>query len=181
MIPSLESDKRTDLWPNDSLTFTFYLTFLNSLPYWTRSFLIQCLYMLECFQTHSNKFKRVQTRSNTFKRVQTPSNAFKHVQTCSNAFKHIWNKLVVHSLPTLAKLLLLDSLNLRDILFQSAKISPLKKNSLFKVCLFWPSFCCLIHFILRTYYSNQSRYLLWYKFFVQSLSILIKLLFLPKI
>ena len=40
-----------------------------------------------------------------------------------------------------------------------------EKNSLFKVCLFWPSFCCLIHFILRTYYSNQSRYLLWNKLF----------------
>ena len=46
----------------------------------------------------------------------------------------------------------------------------------FIVCLFWPSFCCLIHFILRTYYSNQSRYFLWKKFFVQSFSILTKLL-----
>ena len=32
---SLESDEMTALWPNDSLTFTFYETFSNSIPYWT--------------------------------------------------------------------------------------------------------------------------------------------------
>ena len=29
---SLESDKMTSLWPNDSLTFTFYVTFSNFIP-----------------------------------------------------------------------------------------------------------------------------------------------------
>ena len=32
---SLESDEMTALWPNDSLTFTFYLKFSNSIPNWT--------------------------------------------------------------------------------------------------------------------------------------------------
>ena len=32
---SLESDEMTALWPNDSLTFTFYATFSNSIPNWT--------------------------------------------------------------------------------------------------------------------------------------------------
>ena len=32
---SLESDKMTALWPNDSLTFTFYETFSNNIPNWT--------------------------------------------------------------------------------------------------------------------------------------------------
>ena len=32
---SSESDEMTALWPNDSLTLTFYETFLNSLPNWT--------------------------------------------------------------------------------------------------------------------------------------------------
>ena len=32
---SLESDEMTALWPNDSLTFTFYLTFSYSMPNWT--------------------------------------------------------------------------------------------------------------------------------------------------
>ena len=31
---SLESDKMGALWPNDSLTFTFYETFSNSIPNW---------------------------------------------------------------------------------------------------------------------------------------------------
>ena len=31
---SLESDEMTALWPNDSLTFTFYVTFLKSIPNW---------------------------------------------------------------------------------------------------------------------------------------------------
>ena len=31
---SLESDKITVLWPNESLTFTFYVTFLKSIPNW---------------------------------------------------------------------------------------------------------------------------------------------------
>ena len=31
---SLESDKITALWPNDSLTLTFYETFSNSIPNW---------------------------------------------------------------------------------------------------------------------------------------------------
>ena len=34
-MPSLESDKMTALWTNESLTFTFYETFSNSLPIWT--------------------------------------------------------------------------------------------------------------------------------------------------
>ena len=32
---SLKSDEMTALWPNDSLTFTFNLTFSNSIPNWT--------------------------------------------------------------------------------------------------------------------------------------------------
>ena len=32
---SLESDKMTALWPNYSLTFTFYVTFSNILQKWT--------------------------------------------------------------------------------------------------------------------------------------------------
>ena len=32
---NLESDEMTGLWPNDSLTFTFYITFSNSIPNWT--------------------------------------------------------------------------------------------------------------------------------------------------
>ena len=32
---SLESDERTALWPNGSLTFTLYMTFSNSIPNWT--------------------------------------------------------------------------------------------------------------------------------------------------
>ena len=31
---SLESDEMTALWPNDSLTFTFYVAFSNSIPNW---------------------------------------------------------------------------------------------------------------------------------------------------
>ena len=31
---SLESDEMTALWPNDSLTFTFYVTISNSIPNW---------------------------------------------------------------------------------------------------------------------------------------------------
>ena len=31
---SLESDEMTSLWPNDSLTFIFYVTFSNSIPNW---------------------------------------------------------------------------------------------------------------------------------------------------
>ena len=31
---SLESDKMTASWPNDSLTFTFYVIFSNSIPNW---------------------------------------------------------------------------------------------------------------------------------------------------
>ena len=34
---SLESDKRTALWPNYSLTFTFYDTLSNSIPKLTAS------------------------------------------------------------------------------------------------------------------------------------------------
>ena len=32
---SLGSDEMTALWPNDSLTFTFYVTFSNNIPNWT--------------------------------------------------------------------------------------------------------------------------------------------------
>ena len=32
---SLESDEMIALWPNDSLTFTFYMTFSNSIPNWS--------------------------------------------------------------------------------------------------------------------------------------------------
>ena len=32
---SLESDEMTALWPNDSLTFTFYMTFSNGIPNWS--------------------------------------------------------------------------------------------------------------------------------------------------
>ena len=32
---SLESDEMTALWPNGSLTFTFYEIFSNSIPKWT--------------------------------------------------------------------------------------------------------------------------------------------------
>ena len=32
---SLESDERTVLWPNDRLTFTFYVIFSNTIPNWT--------------------------------------------------------------------------------------------------------------------------------------------------
>ena len=32
---SLESDEMTVLWPNDSITFTFYVTFSNCIPHWT--------------------------------------------------------------------------------------------------------------------------------------------------
>ena len=134
-----------------------------------RSFLFWCLYTLECFQTHSNAFKRVQTCLNAFKRVQTCLSRFKLVQTYLNTFKYIWTcpdrrmrRPNGHIIPIS-----------QDISFE--------KNSLFKVCLFWPSFCCLIHFILRTYYSNQSRYLLWNKFFVQILSILTKLMLLDSL
>ncbi len=31
---SLESDKMTALWPNDSLTFTFYVIISNGIPNW---------------------------------------------------------------------------------------------------------------------------------------------------
>ena len=31
---SLESDKITALWPNDSLTFTYFMIFSNSIPKW---------------------------------------------------------------------------------------------------------------------------------------------------
>ena len=103
--------------------------------------MIRCLYMLECFQTHSNSFKRVQTRSNMFECVQTRPNVF-----------------VVHSLSTVAKLLLLDSLYLRDILFQSAKISPLKKILCSRFVYFDQAFVAWFTFFN---YSNQPKYLLW--------------------
>ena len=32
---SLESDKMTALRPNDSITFTFFMAFANSIPNWT--------------------------------------------------------------------------------------------------------------------------------------------------
>ena len=32
---SLESDEITAMWPNDSLTFTFYVTFSKSMQNWT--------------------------------------------------------------------------------------------------------------------------------------------------
>ena len=32
---SLESDEMIPLWPNDSLTFPFYVTFLKGIPNWT--------------------------------------------------------------------------------------------------------------------------------------------------
>ena len=32
---SLESDEMTALWPNDTLTFTFYVRFSNSIPNWS--------------------------------------------------------------------------------------------------------------------------------------------------
>ena len=32
---SLKSDEMTAVWPNDSLTLTFYGTFSNSIPNWT--------------------------------------------------------------------------------------------------------------------------------------------------
>ena len=32
---NLESDKMTALWPDDSLTFTFYVAFSYSIPNWT--------------------------------------------------------------------------------------------------------------------------------------------------
>ena len=35
MIFSLESDEMTTLGQNDSITFTFYLTFSNGIPQWT--------------------------------------------------------------------------------------------------------------------------------------------------
>ena len=35
LIFSLESDKMTALWPNGSLTLTFYETFLNCIQNWT--------------------------------------------------------------------------------------------------------------------------------------------------
>ena len=31
---SLESDEMTAFWPNDSLTFTFYVIISNSIPNW---------------------------------------------------------------------------------------------------------------------------------------------------
>ena len=31
---SLESDKMTALWPNESLSFTFYVSFSKSIPNW---------------------------------------------------------------------------------------------------------------------------------------------------
>ena len=31
---TLESDEMTALWPNESLTFTFYVIILNSIPNW---------------------------------------------------------------------------------------------------------------------------------------------------
>ena len=31
---SLESDEMTALWPNGSITFTFYVTLSNSIPNW---------------------------------------------------------------------------------------------------------------------------------------------------
>ena len=31
---SLESDKMTAFWPNESLTFTFYVIFSNMIPNW---------------------------------------------------------------------------------------------------------------------------------------------------
>ena len=34
-IPNRESDKMTPLCQNDSLTFTFYVTISNSIPNWT--------------------------------------------------------------------------------------------------------------------------------------------------
>ena len=36
-------------------------------------------------------------------------------------------------------------------------------SSLLTVCLFLPSFYCLIHFILEKTYTNQPRYFLWNK------------------
>ena len=32
---SLESFEMTALWPNDDITFTFYVTFSNGIPHWT--------------------------------------------------------------------------------------------------------------------------------------------------
>ena len=32
---SLESDEMTVLWRDDSITFTFYVTFSNAIPHWT--------------------------------------------------------------------------------------------------------------------------------------------------
>ena len=50
---SLESDQMTALWPNDSLTLPFYVTFWNSIPNWTsfvkKSFLIN-MFSLESDQ-----------------------------------------------------------------------------------------------------------------------------------
>ena len=145
--------------------------------------------MLECFQTHSNAFKRVPTRSNAFIRVQTCLNAFKRVQTCSNVFKRVQTclsrfKLVQTCLNTFKCIWMCPDRKMRrpngHIIPISQDIS-FEKNSLFKVCLFWPSFSCLIHFTLWTCYSNQPRYLLWHKFFVHSLSILTKLLLLDSL
>ena len=34
---NLESDEMTGLWPNDSLTFTFYMIFSSRIPNWTTS------------------------------------------------------------------------------------------------------------------------------------------------
>ena len=76
---SLESDEMTALWPNDSLTFTFYVTFSNSIPYWTTF----------VKEVSDSIFVHVRMLSNTFKRVQTRSNAFKRVHTRSNMFKRV--------------------------------------------------------------------------------------------
>ena len=181
--------------------------------------------MSKLVQTRSNAFKHVQTCSNVFKRVWTCSNVFKHIWMCSNMFYRVlltrpnkrsrwlnWvkqgqlvlsglNWVIIHRLSSLIKLLLLNSLNLRDTLFHSGKIFPLNYclgskfvyidqafvawitlfqepiipiiqhisfeiSSIFRVCLFRPSFCCLIHLILWTYYSCQPRYFFWKKFLV---------------
>ena len=107
-------------------------------------------------------FVHVRMLSNTFKRVRTRSNAFIHVQTCLNAFKRVQTclsrfKLVQTYLNTFKCIWTCPDRRMRrpngHIIPISQDIS-FEKNSLFKVCLFWPSFCCLIHFF---WFSQSAK------------------------
>ena len=72
----------------------------------------------------------------------------------------LWNKFFFHILSILTELLLLEWLYFKDLLFQSSKISTLKQILSLSFIYFDQAFVAWFT-LLRAYYSNQSRYLIW--------------------